>query len=162
MQHPRQIYKEVSIFDLIPGEEYYAISTQNRGSMLASSQFKGIFTEYWTNSVGYQMLRFNTARYIDTTGYEMSFGSDSNPHFLYWRVWPDGDRQSYRYYKVARFTKSEIKELKERIILRKRRQYERGLTGSTPTGLWFPRDLVREISLKYLTDPKVGCAGRWR
>jgi hypothetical protein len=29
------------------------------------------------------------------------------------------------------------------------------LTGSTPDNLWFPRGLVREITLKYLTDYSV-------
>jgi hypothetical protein len=53
-------------------------------------------------------------------------------------------------------------ELVARCVLRERRQYERGLTGATDAGIWIPRDLVREISLKYLTDSKVGCAGRWR
>jgi hypothetical protein len=36
------------------------------------------------------------------------------------------------------------------------------LTGTRPDGKWFPRDLVREISLRYLTDDTVNCADRWR
>lgn len=149
MQHP--IGKEVDIRDLIPGERYYAFST----SQLSSSSFVGTFTEYWVNTVGYSMLRFHYVNYKSKlyTGY---IGSpEIHPHGSYWRIFED-QRQSYRYYRVSRFTEKEKKELITRHTLRERRQYERGLTGSTPNDIWFPRDLVRHISLKYLTDPKIG------
>ena len=142
------IGKEVDIRNLIPGERYYAFSTRD------SSNFVGIFTHYWTNTVGYSMLRFHYVNYKSKlyTGY---IGSpEKHPHGSYWRIFEDG-QQSYRYYRVSRFTEKEKKELIIRYTLRERRQYERGLTGSTPNDLWFPRDLVRHISLKYLTDPKI-------
>ena len=82
---------------------------------------------------------------------------------LYWRVFePHCGKQSYKYYRVSQFTEAEKKELLERCILRERRQYERGLTGTTNKDMWLPRDLVREISLRYLTDSAIGCSGRWR
>ena len=54
------------------------------------------------------------------------------------------------------------KEILERSVLYERRQYERGLTGSTSNDLWFPRDLIRVISLKYLTDSKIAIRTGWR
>lgn len=149
---------EVSIWDLVPGEHYTAFSNQ-RPLSTASSQFSGIFTEYWINDVGYSMVRFHHAKFIDTYGYQFIHGSpEVHPIGLYWRIFEHGHpRQSYRYYKTSRFTKKEGKELSVRALQRERRQYERGLTGSTPKNYWFPRDLVREISLKYLTDSKIGC-----
>jgi hypothetical protein len=152
MQTP--IGPEVSIYELVPGEEYCAFSNG------LGSQFRGIFTEYWTNIAGYQMLRFHSAIYKDIYGYTSSFGtSDRCPHGLYWRVFETRE-QSYKYYKTSRFTSKQKKELVTRYVLRERRQYERGLTGSTPNDLWFPRDLVREISLKYLTDKRIGFKSR--
>jgi hypothetical protein len=144
MEYP--LSNEVPITKLIPGEEYYAIS--------AKSYFRGMFTEYWTNIVNYPMVRFNYVTYKDHTGYSYYIGSPQEyPWGSYWRIW-DGE-QSYKYYKVSRFTKAETSELKTRCILRERRQIERGLTGSTASNLWLPRDLVREISLNYLTDKRI-------
>lgn len=152
MQTP--IGPEVSIYELVPGDEYCAFSVR------LGSQFRGIFTEYWTNIAGYQMLRFNSAIYKDIYGYTASFGTpDRCPHGLYWRVFENRE-QSYKYYKSSRFTPKQKKELVTRSVLRERRQYERGLTGSTSTDLWFPRDLVREISLNYLTDKRIGFKSR--
>ena len=152
MQTP--IGPEVSIYELVPGEEYCAFSTRT------TSQFRGIFTQYWRNTADYLMVRFNNATYKDSDGYEASFGTlDDCPHGLYWRVF-ERNRQSYKYYKTSRFTLKQKKELVTRYVLRERRQYERGLTGSTPNDLWFPRDLVREISLKYLTDKRIGFKSR--
>jgi predicted nucleotidyltransferase len=85
----------------------------------------------------------------------------TNPLGLYLRVFESGF-QSYKYYRASRFTKKEKKEILERSVLYERRQYERGLTGSTPNNLWFPRDLVREISLKYLTNSKIAKRTGWR
>lgn len=146
MQHP--IGEEISIRELVPGEKYYAFST--------ISQFRGVFTEYWTNIVNYPMVRFHYVVYNDIKGYSSYIGSpEEYPLGSYWRIW-DGPRpQSYKYYKVSRFTAKETAELKARCILRERRQIERGLTGSTANNLWFPRDLVREISLNYLTDKRI-------
>jgi len=149
---------EINILDLKPGEKYYGFFTRGR-----DNRFRGTFTDYWTNSVGYNMVHFHSGisyykgKPIETGPFkEFSVG-------IYWRVFdaPDG-YQSYKYYQVSRFTAAEKKELLERATLRERRQYERGLTGTTSKGVWLPRDLVREISLRYLTDSKIGCAGRWR
>ena len=157
----RPIGPEVGIWDLIPGEQYYAFSTK-RGS---GAQFRGTFTGYYMNEVGYDMLRFHYTTYKDSTGYTFYTGSpEKHPKGSYWRIFDERGSipQSYNYYKLSSLTQKEKKELATRVVLRERRQIERGLTGSTDKGMWIPRDLVREISLKYLTDPKVGCAGRWR
>jgi hypothetical protein len=108
------------------------------------------------------MIHFHSGFY-KSVPYSSTYGPFQNFNLgLYWRVFEPNYEQSYKYYRVSRFTEAEKKELLERCILRERRQYERGLTGSTNKGVWLPRDLVREISLRYLTDSKVGCAGRWR
>ena len=151
------IGREIHILDLKQGENYYAFSTHN------DSHFRGVFTDYWTNSVGYKMVHFNNGFY-KSLSYSAIYGPFQEFGMgLYWRVFePHLGRQSYTYYRVSRFTEAEKKELLERCILRERRQYERGLTGSTNKDMWLPRDLVREISLRYLTDSSVGCAQRWR
>ena len=157
MEHP--IGPEVGIWDLIPGEQYYAFSTRRQ------EQFRGTFTEYYLNDAGYDMLRFHYSTYKDSSGNKFHTGSpEKHPKGSYWRIFSaDGPTsQSFRYYKLSRLSLKEKKELNTRVVLRERRQIERGLTGSTDKGIWIPRDLVREISLKYLTDPQVGCAGRWR
>jgi hypothetical protein len=101
---------------------------------------------------------YKSSSFTQTYGSFQEFGMG-----IFWRVFePHQGKQSYKYYQVSRFTEAEKKELLERCILRKRRQYERGLTGTTNKDMWLPRDLVREISLRYLTDSTVGCAGRWR
>ena len=85
------------------------------------------------------------------------------PHGLYLRIFePENGKQSYSYYKISRFTDAQKNELFTRYVLYKRRQYERGLTGSTSNDKWFPRDIVREISLRYLTNDTVGCSGQWK
>jgi hypothetical protein len=182
---------EVDIRALVPGERYYAVSTRD------SSHFNGVFTEYYTNEAGYEMLRFHYTKYVYPNGPASSdptdrlvphsgtsvlgmqgpassdptdrlvphsgtsvlgmqgpvslIGSpDEHPWGSYWRIF--NDRQSFRYYKICRFTKKEVKELTERCLLRERRQYERALTGTISSGLYLPRDIVREISLKYVTS----------
>ena len=151
------IGREINILDLKQGENYYAFSTHN------DSHFRGVFTDYWTNSVGYKMVHFNNGFY-KSLSYSARYGPfEEFGMGLYWRVFePHLGRQSYKYYRVSRFTEAEKKELLERCILRERRQYERGLTGTTNKDMWLPRDLVREISLRYLTDSRIGCAQRWR
>ena len=155
MQEP--IGPEIHILDLQKGENYYGFSTNN------DSRFRGIFTDYWTNSVGYKMIHFHSGFYKSDT-YSSSYGPFQDFNLgLFWRVFDfNGGIQSYTYYRVSRFTEAEKKELLERCILRERRQYERGLTGTTSKGVWLPRDFVREVSLRYLTDSKIACAGRWR
>jgi hypothetical protein len=148
---------ETHILNLVRGEKYYAFSIRNH------CRFKGTFTDYWTNSVGYKMVHFNSgishiAGHVIETGpfTEFSVG-------IYWRVFENpSDYQSYKYYRLSRFTEAEKKEIATRVVLRQRREYERGLTGTTNKDVWLPRDLVREISLKYLTEAKIGCAKRWR
>jgi hypothetical protein len=165
MQQPIGI--EVPIRNLVPGEKYYAFSENRLGGAITTAmrgaRFRGTFTEYWTNQAGYTMVRFHDTIYEskDDTYY---YGSPEEcPHGLYLRVFAaEHGQQSFKYYRAERFTAAEKKELLTRHILRKRRRYERGLTGTTVAGLWIPRDLVREISLKYLTDGRIGCAGRWR
>jgi hypothetical protein len=147
---------EVSIWNLIPGEHYTAFSIQHQYTR-GSSKFSGVFTEYWTNEIGYPMVRFHYTKYTDKAGSTyLHRSSETHPHGLYWRIFTDSYPQSYRYYKTSRFTEKQKKELLTRSVLRERRQYERGLTGSTPSCIWFPRDLVREISLRYLTDETIG------
>ena len=161
---PLSDIQDVNIHTLIPGERYYAVSVNswNRYRRIPSV-FKGTFTEYFTNDSGYKLLRFHNTTYVEGDIVSYTGSPVENPLGLWWRVWEDHlCPQSYKYYPVSRFTPQQKKEIYTRYTLRMRRQYERGLTGSTPNNLWFPRDLVRELSLKYLTDSTVGCAGRWR
>jgi hypothetical protein len=159
MEYP--IGPEVSIWNLIPGVEYYAFSQEI--CRTNKSSFRGVFTEYYVNDGGYNMLRFHYTYFKEYSGRVSYIGSPEKcPWGSYWRIFDERDRQSYRYYKVSRFTEKEKKELQGRVVLRERRQYERGLTGSTPNGIWFPRDLVREISLKYLTDKKIAWPNKLR
>ena len=156
-------FQEVNILNLIPGEKYYAVSVDSWGRYTRPpSVFRGTFTEYYVNDIGYNMIKFHNVVYSEGDLVAYTGSPAESPYGLWWRIWDEPLSQSYTYYKACRFTHREKKELATRCTLRTRRQYERGLTGSTPTDMWFPRDLVREISLKYLTDPKVGCAGRWR
>ena len=141
---------EVSIYDLIPGEEYDAYTTtSNRHT---AKRFRGRFVEYYRNSANYLMIRFYPA--IQEYYGEMLPIPATNPLGLYLRVF-EQSYQSYKYYRTSRFSSKEKKEMHDRVILYERRQYERGLTGSTPNNIWFPRGLVREITLKYLTDYSV-------
>ena len=136
---------EVNIRALVPGERYYAVSTRD------SSHFNGVFTEYYTNEAGYDMLRFHYTTCTYPKVPVSHIGSpNEHPWGSYWRIF--NEHQSFRYYKICRFTKKELKELTERCILRERRQYERALTGTMSSGLYLPRDIVREISLKYVTS----------
>jgi hypothetical protein len=141
---------EISIYELVPGEMYDAYTT--RDTLPNATRFRGRLVGYYRNSANYLMIRFYPA--IQEYYGEMLPIPATNPLGLYFRVWEDLP-QSYRYYRTARFSIKEKKEIHERAILHERRQYERGLTGSTPDNLWFPRGLVREITLKYLTDYSV-------
>ena len=156
MQQP--IGPKIDIRNLVPGEQYYAFS--NRHSSV-KAQFRGTFTRYYQNDTGYDMLCFHNTYYEDTTGYSYYYGSpEQHQKGCYWRVFRPDEEQSFTYYRVSRLTQTQKKELTTRVTLRERRQYERGLTGSTPNDMWFPRDLVREISLNYLTDRNVGTKPR--
>jgi len=156
MQQP--VGPEVHILNLIPGEKYYGFSNRKH----LCSYFRATFDEYFVNAAGYNMVRFLNVSMTQDGHTDFIGPPEKYPLGIYWRVWDQGFTQSFKYYKAARLTAKEQQELKTRVVLRERRQYERGLTGTNNSGLWIPRDLVREISLKYLTDPKVGCAGRWR
>jgi hypothetical protein len=160
----RATLKEVDIRKLVIGEKYYAFSVHSYHRYdRAKSTFRGTFMGYYSNSMGYLMVKFNNVCYREGTLTSYTGTPEESPGGLWWRVWEDHlAPQSYKYYKASRFSKFEVNEIKTRLVLRERRQYERGLTGSTPDNLWFPRDLVREISLKYLTDPTIGCNGQWR
>jgi len=147
---------EVSIYQLVPGTEYYGFGNR----YTSRRRFRGIFVKYWRNTVGYLMLMFSPAMQEDEDDIMREYPK-SNPLGLYLRVFEDSS-QSYTYYRTSRWSATEKKELLERYILYKRRQYERGLTGSTATNKWLPRDLVREISLKYLTLPHIACFNKYR
>ena len=150
---------EINILDLKPGEKYYAFSTR----YVPRERFRGTFTDYWRNSSNYKMVHFHNTILVAEKRI-VKYGPFQNFNLgIFWRVFEQPNAfQSFKYYRISRFTEAEKKELLERYVLRERRQYERGLTGTTPAGLWMPRDLVREISLRYLTDSTTGCAGRWR
>jgi hypothetical protein len=157
------IGKEIDILELSVGEKYYGFQTNRFQINKSLPRFRGVFTEYWINDGNYDMLRFHHV-YSDYGDMTTQIGSkEEHPVGLRLRIFEgDSSKQSYRYYKVSRFTEKEKKELYTRYILRKRRQYERGLTGSRASELYLPRDIVRHISLNYLTQKAVGCAGRWR
>jgi hypothetical protein len=154
MQQP--IGAKIDIWNLVPGEQYYAFSNRHRG---IQARFRGTFTRYYQNEADYNMMCFHNTYYQDATGYTYYYGTEEqSPKGCYWRIFGPADNigQSFTFYRLSALTPKQKKELATRVTLRERRQYERGLTGSTPSDLWFPRDLVREISLKYLTDPSVG------
>ena len=165
MEQP--IGPEVSIHNLVPGTRYYGFS-MNHFAMFGG-RFRGKFTEYYINYAGYNMMRFHETR-MTTMGWGgvgkhvVTTGSQAEcPHGLYLRIFePENGKQSYSYYRISRFTDAQKNELFTRYVLYKRRQYERGLTGSTSNDKWFPRDIVREISLRYLTNDTVGCSGQWK
>lgn len=160
----RPFGQAVNIWELIPGEQYYAFSNKQRHSIRPASRFRGTFTGYFVNDAGYNMIRFHYVHYKDADGFSNYIGDPENfPKGSYWRIFEDHrGPQTYSFYRLSRFSTKLKNELATRVVLRTRRQLERGLTGTNEKGLWLPRDIVREISLKYLTDPKVGCAGRWR
>ena len=151
MQNP--IGQEVSIHNLVPGEQYYAFNVQEPHKW----RFRSTFVKYWNMpGTGYKMTLFLGGIY-DCNGRLSEIGTSTcYADGLRLRIYEPGlGPQSYRYYKVARFDKPVAKELYERFIQHKRRQIERGLTGTRPSGLWLPRDIVREISLCYLSPKTV-------
>jgi len=162
MQTP--IGPPVDIHDLVPGKRYYAFAAGAFAAILRS-RFRGTFGDYYVGRASnYQMIRFHETVEV-SSGVTHTIGTQQEaPWGLYLRVWEPECRcgQSYEYYNLCRFDDAQKKEIRDRYILRMRRQYERGLTGTCPDGKWLPRDLVREISLRYLTDEKVNCAKRWK
>lgn len=151
MQNP--IGEEVPINDLVPGEQYYAFNVREPHKW----RFRSTFVKYWTMpNTGYKMTLFLGGIYDFDGDMRVVGARNCYPHGLGLRVFePRCGMQSYRYYKVARFDRRIKKELYERFIQHKRRQIERGLTGTRPSGLWLPRDIVREISLCYLSPKTV-------
>jgi hypothetical protein len=132
--------KEVHIRNLVIGEKYYAA-----GNYKEDDWFRGVFTEYWTNTSGYLMLRFRNS-FFHTTYFSCYVGSrEEQTEGLYWRVFDQDNQQSFKYYNESRFTSAQKKELSTRCVLRERRQYERSLTGSTKFGIWIPRSIVLKI-----------------
>ena len=162
MAHPINAVRSI---ELIPGEIYYGFSNSAyEGGH--NSYLRATFTEYWTNGAGYLMARFHSGSYnMPSLGISTPIQERGDfPNGSSFRIWDDnaGPSIAYMFYKACRFTSKEKAELKTRLRLRQRRQYERGLTGSTPDGKSFPRDLVREIALRYLTDDRVGHVGQWK
>jgi hypothetical protein len=154
MQSP--IGAEVSIHDLVPGEQYYAFHVREPDKW----RFRATFIKYWIMpETDYKMTLFLGGIYDFDGDMRVIGARNCYPHGLGLRVFEPplcrSGIQSYRYYKVARFDRRAAKELYERFILHKRRQIERGLTGTRPSGLWLPRDIVREISLCYLSQKTV-------
>ena len=132
--------KEVDIRKLVIGEKYYAVSNCKE-----EEWFRGVFTEYWTNTSGYLMLRFRNS-FFQYSCFSCYIGSrEENIEGLYWRVFDRDDQQTFKYYNESKFTTVQKKELTTRYCLRERRQYERGLTGSTKLGVWIPRNIIRKI-----------------
>ena len=131
--------KEVNIRNLVPGEKYYAIGRTEH------EWFRGIFTEYWTNISGYLMVQFHNSFYHTLKFSSYTGSCEEHITGLYWRVFDQNIQQSFKYYNESLFTTTQKKELSSRYILRERRQYERGLTGSTKLGKWLPRNIVCKI-----------------
>jgi len=153
MAHPINAVRST---ELIPGQIYYGFSSNDN--------IRATFTEYWRNGAGYLMARFHNGAYnmpalrISTKIQEIGEFPDGSS----FRIWEGDPNIGFRFYKACRFTPKEKAEIKMRLVLRSRRQYERGLTGTTPDGKWLPRDLVREIALRYLTDDRTGHVGQWK
>ena len=116
--------KEVSIQNLVQGEKYYA-----KHNTINNMWFRGVFSEYWINEVGFNMVRFHNTFYQACT-----IG-----------LYVGSKKQYFKFYTESRFTTSEKKELSSRYLMRERRQYERSLTGSTKCGSRLPRVIVRKI-----------------
>ena len=151
MQRPHPS-KEVRATDLIPGQQYWSIPLPQHTSL---DEMRGTFIEYYTNSVGIPMVRFRPAYIRVAAGGmqpygpgvraqvpevpevpEPSHGNDERfyPNGFVSRLWQPPVQEMRRYYKLARFTPAEIKELKRRVRARERREAQRGLMGSFPVG----------------------------
>ena len=130
--------KEVNIQNLVQGEKYYA-----KHSDMHDIWFRGVFSEYFTNEVGYNMVRFHNTFYQACTIGLYVGSKEQNIRGLYWRIFDYN--QSFKFYTESRFTTSEKKELSSRCLMRERRQYELSLTGSTKVGLRLPSVIVRKI-----------------
>ena len=158
MAHPINAVRST---ELIPGQIYYGFF--NSALDGRPTYIRATFTEYWTNGAGYLMARFHNGSYnMPSLGVSSPIGAVGDfPDGSSFRLWDDNTGAN-NFYKACRFTPKEKAEIKMRLVLRSRRQYERGLTGTTPDGKWLPRDLVREIALRYLTDDRAGHVGQWK
>ena len=158
MQRPHQ---EVRAADLIPGQQYWSIPLPQYVNSL--DEMRGTFVEYYTNDVGLPMVRFRPA-YIRVAGGMRAYGPGVRevpgpsavgnqerfyPNGFVSRLWQPPIQDMRRYYKLARFTPAEIKELKRRVRARERREAQRGLMGSFPEGrvmgTWPPEKLPAVI-----------------
>jgi hypothetical protein len=159
MQHPHQ---EVRAAQLIPGYKYWSVPLPQHATSL--DEMRGTFLEYYTNDVGIPMIRFRPAYIRKESGEMRAYGPGVRdriptpsqedqevfyPNGFVSRLWQPPIRDMRRYYKLARFTPAEVKELKRRVQARERREAQRGLMGSFPEGrrmgTWPPEKLPAVI-----------------
>lgn len=155
--HPSQ---EVQATQLIPGLLYWSIPLPQHANAL--DEMRGTFIEYYTNAAGYIMVRFRPAYIRTQTGGMRQYGPErihppyavGNQEGFYSngftsRLWQPPVLQMRKYYKLARFTPAEVKEIRQQVKARERREAQRGLMGSFPEGrrmgTWPPEKLPAVI-----------------
>ena len=111
-------------------------------------EMRGTFVEYFTNPIGYSMVRFRPA-YVRMKGEDFREYPPFNRNGFISRIWTPPMSQMRTFYKVARFTPAEAAELRRRVKGRERREAQRGLMGSFPegrvVGSWPPEKLPAVI-----------------
>ena len=122
--------REVDPNTLVPGEKYHSVPIRANSGL---DEIRGTFVEYYTNVSGYKMSRFRPTMRRSDTG-EMVEYPPSNPAGFICRIFTGNITQMRRFYSVARFTESEVRELRHRVQSRLRREAQRGFIGSFPEG----------------------------
>jgi hypothetical protein len=122
--------KEVDPHNLIPGLKYHSVPIRPNSAL---EEIRGTFIEYYTNYAGYKMSRFRPAMRRNETG-EMVEYPPCNPAGFICRIFTGNITQMRRFYSVARFTESEVRELRRKVQARARREAQRGFIGSFPEG----------------------------
>ncbi len=154
--HPSQ---EVHPTQLTPGLQYWSIPLPQHANSL--DEMRGTFVEYYTNNAGFTMVRFRPAYIRTQTGGMRQYGPERipvpsqghqegfYPNGFTSRLWQPPIQEMRKYYKLAKFTPAEVKELKRRVRGRERREAQRGLMGSFPEGrrmgTWPPEKLPAVI-----------------
>jgi len=122
--------KEVDPHTLVPGEKYHSVPTRANSAL---DEIRGTFVEYYTNGAGYKMCRFRSTMRRNETGEMVEYYPCNQAGFIS-RIFTGNITQMRRFYSVARFTESEVRELRHRVHARLRREAQRGFIGSFPDG----------------------------
>ena len=122
--------QEVDVHKLIPGTMYRSLPLRGNTGL---EEMRGIFVEYFTNSIGYSMVRFRPA-YVRMGHGDFHEYPPFNREGFISRVWTPPISQMRNFYKVSKFTAAEVGEIRRRVRARERREAQRGLMGSFPEG----------------------------